>query len=242
MKEINLAKKKPRNGSKDIWNAFMVKGAKFSISDIPLCSTTALAIPSSLITYSEAKTIHNKSIRNNPNYFADAFVCFYEDDQNFDGIRSGIWYYPKKTYKILKHFKGIITPDFSTFQDFPDSLKRWNTYRMRAFGYWYGSICKKQVINNVRWGTKETYEYCFDGIEKNSIIAIGTVGGSPRKLIDRERFEFGLDEMVKKLEPKCIIIYGSSNYPCLENLKKSGVKIITFEARTSSYFKGRVSK
>lgn len=62
---------------------------------------------------------------------------------------------------------------------------------MRAFGYWYGTMCRKQVINNVRWGTEETYEYCFDGIEENSTVAIGTVGGSPYKLIDRERFEKG---------------------------------------------------
>lgn len=34
-------------------------------------------------------------------------------------------------------------------------------------------------------------DYCFDGIEENSTVAIGTVGGSPYKLIDRERFEKG---------------------------------------------------
>ena len=34
-------------------------------------------------------------------------------------------------------------------------------------------------------------DYCFDGIEENSTVAIRTVGGSPYKLIDRERFEKG---------------------------------------------------
>lgn len=204
----------------------MVDGADFTENDIPVCPTTALAMPSKIITYSEARTIHNKRIKEDKNYFFNAFVCFYEHDQNFDGVRSGIWYYPKKAYKILKHFKGIITPDFSTYQDFPEPLKKWNTYRMRAFGYWYGTMCRKQVINNVRWGTEETYDYCFDGIEENSTVAIGTVGGSPYKLIDRERFENGLFEMVRKLKPRCIIVYGSASYPCFEKLRKEGILIL----------------
>lgn len=235
----NIKKKKPRKGCKDIWDAFMVDGANFTENDIPVCPTTALAIPSKIITYSEAKTIHNKRIKEDKNYFFDAFVCFYEHDQNFDGVRSGIWYYPKKAYEILKHFKGIITPDFSTYQDFPEPLKKWNTYRMRAFGYWYGTMCRKQVINNVRWGTKETYDYCFDGIEENSTVAIGTVGGSPYKLIDRERFEKGLFEMVRKLKPRCIIVYGSASYPCFEKLRKEGILILQFDGRTASFYKGR---
>lgn len=142
--------KNTRRNLKDIWNAFMVDGAVFTENDIPVCPTTALAIPSRIITYSEAKTIHNKNIKEDSNYFFDAFVCFYEDDQNFDGVRSGIWWHPGKAYEILKHYAGIITPDFSTYQDFPEPLKVWNTYRMRAFGYWYGTMCEKQVINNVR--------------------------------------------------------------------------------------------
>ena len=61
-------------------------------------------------------------------------------------------------------------------------------------------------VNNVRWGTPETYDYCFDGIPENSIVAIGTVGGSPRKLINRERFEHGLFEMVKSCMALKIIL------------------------------------
>lgn len=236
-------KLKTRKNIKDIWNAFMVKGADFSKSkfDIPFCPTTVDVdeIPSAIITYSEAKTIYKKEHRKDKNFKHDAFVCFYEDDQNFDGKRNGIWVNSKRAYDILKHFKGIITPDFSTYQDFPIPFKILNTYRMRAFGYWYGTLCKKKIINNVRWGTKETYKYCFDGIPKNSIVAIGTVGGSPSKLKDRKRFEEGLNEMVRVLRPYAIIINGSANYPCLKNLEKQGIKIYSYPSRTASYFKSR---
>ena len=93
----------------------------------------------------------------------------------------------------------------------------------------------------MRWGTPETYKYCFDGIPKNSIIAIGTVGGSPRKLIDRKRFEDGLCEMVERLNPHTIIVYGSAKYPCFEKLKKQGINIVAFSSETAKAFEGRKS-
>ncbi|MBQ0071809.1 MAG: DUF4417 domain-containing protein [Spirochaetales bacterium] len=55
----------------------------------------------------------------------------------------------KSALKILRHFSGVITPDFSTNQDFPEAIKIYATYRMRAFGSWLG--CEGiEVINNVR--------------------------------------------------------------------------------------------
>lgn len=232
-----MKNKKIRKGVKDIWNAFMVKGAKFSNKDIPLCPTTAKSLPRKLITFSEAKTIHYKMVKKDKNYLIDAFVCFYEDDYKFDGKRKGIWVNPSFGYNILKHFKGIITPDFSTYIDFPDPLLRWNTYRMRAYGFWYGTLCKKEVINNLRWGFEDSYDYCFDGIEDDTIVAIGTVGGSPRKLEDKKRFENGLFKFAEEHHPKCIIVFGSCNYDCFNKLREKGIKILHYESKTEISFK-----
>lgn len=230
-----------RSNIKDLWNSFMLEGADFRQSkyDIPYCPTTAMAVPKKIITFTEAKEIYKRLYPKNHAFSVNAFVCFYEDDQNFDGKRKGIWSYPANAYNVLKHFEGIITPDFSTYQDFPVSLKVYNTYRMRAFGFWYGNICHKQVINNVRWGTEESYSYCFDGVPSNSIIAIGTVGGSPKKVIDRKRFESGLFEMERKLKPKIILVYGSSKYHCFDELRKKGIKIVQYSSKTASYYEGR---
>ena len=230
-----------RRNIKDIWSSFMVRGADFSASnfDIPFCPTTADSIPTGMITFSEAKRIYAKKIREDKDFQNSSFVCFYEDDQYFDGSFSGIWNNPRGAYNVLKHFKGIITPDFSTYQDFPSALKIYNTYRMRAFGYWYGRLCHKEVINNVRWGTDETFAYCFDSVPTDSIVAIGTVGGSPRKLIGRARFEKGLTVMIDRLRPKTILVYGSAKYPCFTRLKDMGVSVIEYPSRTASYFEKR---
>ena len=58
--------------------------------------------------------------------------------------------------------------------DFPTPLKIYNTYKMRAIGCWLKRNGIK-VINNVRWGDKSTYDYCFSGIPKHDIICIGTI-------------------------------------------------------------------
>ena len=226
-----------RKGIKDTgWNAFMVSGTKFTANDIPFCPTTAKTIPKNILTYKEAKELYHKELKlGNKNFSSESFVCFYEDDQDFDSS-CGIWARSSNAYRVLCHFGGIITPDFSTYQDFPYPLKLWNTYRMRAFGYWYGTICRKPVINNVRWGTSETYGYCFDGIPRNSIVAIGTVGGSPRKLVDRHRFESGIIKMMDVLSPHTILIYGSATYHCFDKLRKQGIAVISYPSKTSRAF------
>lgn len=231
-------KNKRRSGLKDVWNAYMCDGASYTSIDIPRCPTILTHIPKEIITWEEAKQVHKRSLRANKDYFCDMFVCFYTDDYKFDGQRTSVWLYPWLALRILKHFRGIITPDFSTYQDFPYPLKLWNTFRMRTFGLWAGNQ-GLEVINNVRWGTPETYQYCFDGIDKNSIVAIGTVGGSPKKLIDRKRFETGIEEMVAILEPHTIIVYGSADYPCFKKLEKKGISVIAYKSLTAKYYERR---
>jgi len=95
------------------------------------------------------------------------------------------------------------------------------------------------VINNVRWGTPESYDYSFEGIPENSIVAIGTVGGSPRQLVNRERFIEGLYEMVKRLKPHTILIFGSDKYECFDVLRQQGINVIQYPSSTASYYERR---
>ena len=113
----------------------------------------------------------------------------------------------------------------------------WNTYRMRAFGYWCGKN-GLEVINNVR-GSVYDLSYCFRGIPINSIVAIGTVGSGLKLIENRYQFNLWLSEMVKTLMPKAILIYGSSNYSSFENLKEQGIEIFQFEGKTSQDFNKR---
>ena len=228
-----------RSGCKDIWNAFMFKDIFFTDYDIPYCPTTTDQIPKDIITYSEAKEIYSKELKaGNISFHRDVFVCWYEDDYKFDGSR-GIWQKPYNAEKILNHFEGIITPDWSTYQDFAFPLKIYNIYRSRAFGYWYGKLRGKKVINNVRWGTEETYSYCFNGLPLNSIYCIGCVASNLKNRKYRQIFINGLLEMIERLHPKVIITYGSINDYIRKIINDSGIILIEIKSRTAKYFEGR---
>ncbi len=230
--------KSTRSGCKDVWNAFMCKGASFSTNDIPFCPTTAETLPAKIIPWDEAKHIYKNAIaRGDTEFLNDSFVCWYLDDYKFDGPR-GIWHDSALALKVLRHFSGVITPDFSTYQDFPEPIKLYNTYRMRAFGYWLGKN-GLSVVNNVRWGTSESWRYCWDGIPHDSIVCIGTAGGSPKKLVDRRRFEEGLEELIRVLTPRTILVYGSANYPCFDKQIDRGIRVVSYPSHTASAFERR---
>ena len=183
---------------KKIYKAYKVEGAKFDLNfDIPICPCTAKKIPINLIYY-------NDIVKSKQNYYG--FVHFYMDDYKFENV----WTNPKLSLQKLKRCDGVITPDFSTYQEMPAALKIYNTYRMRAFGYWLGKQ-GLQVINNVRWGTPETYKYSFCGIPQNSIVSVSTVGCIKDKY-DENRFTEGLAAMVETLKPSHILVYSFESY------------------------------
>lgn len=210
-----------------ITNAFMVKGANFLKykHDVPECPCTATTAPDSLIAYDDIK----KGVQ------YDAFAHFYIDDYKFESI----WRYPQRALKKLSRCAGVITPDFSTYQDDPEPIKLYNNYRMRAFGRWLGNLGFR-VINNVRWGTKETWDYCFEGIQQNGIVSIGTVGCVKEKCNWR-RFAEGLAEMIHRLTPKIILVYGSAQDKFFKKYREAGISIVEYPSRTHIAFEKRRS-
>lgn len=157
----------------------------------------------------------------------NAWVLFYEHDVNF--VR--VWNQPYKYLKILKRFKGVISPDFSLYRKMPLCMQKWSTYQGRALAHWW-SENGMEVIPNVRFADERSYEFCFSGIEKNSTVSVGTHGCIKCKE-DREYFIHGLAEMYKRLTPQIIIVYGSAPESIFGKYKENGVKIIQFDSEFS---------
>lgn len=83
------------------------------------------------------------------------------------------------------------------------SLKIFNTFKNR----WCGAYFQKKgikVIPSLSWGESDTFWFCFDGIEKSSIVAVSTLG--VRK--EKELFMQGYNELLRKIQPSAIICYG----------------------------------
>lgn len=214
-----------RKGLIDNFNAFMLEGAQYEGKyDIPICAPSNNEIPKKLLAYDLSKS--------STEY--DAYIHFYIDDHKFDGPQ-GIWNKPEKALERLKKFKGVITPDFSTNVDFPVALKIYNTHRMRTFGN-YLINNGINVINNVRWSEPDSYEYCFAGIPKHSIVSIGTIGCIKEK-VNWTFYQQGLDEMINRIEPKAILVYGSCPDKFFKKHKDNGIIIYQFESQTSKAFK-----
>lgn len=211
---------KIRKGMTDCFNAFMVDGAEISApNDIPICYSTMQIPPKKIITYEEAQ--HSTDY--------DATVVFFKDDEKFDGVLKGIWSKPQHCLNIVSKFSGVATPDFGTNQDFPYPLLIFNTYRMRSFGFW---LIKNgvNVVNTVRWGNQDTWTYCFDGIPKKSMVIVST-HGCIKNNSDKTRFKQGLAELVKRISPPTILVYGSAPDDIFHIHKAAGINIIQYPAR-----------
>lgn len=130
------------------------------------------------------------------------FAHFYLDDYQIERF----WNYPIRYVKYLQTFDGVLTPDYSIYSDYPLDQQRFNRYRNRALGaYW--QYCGLKVIPSISWSDQRSFEYCFDAIEPGSIVSISTVGALRTKSL-KERLVVGYGEMIRRLKPSKVIIYG----------------------------------
>lgn len=128
-------------------------------------------------------------------------VHFFLDDYKFEPL----WNKPIKTLGTIERIGQALSPDFSIYVNDPLVMQMWNTYRSRWLGrFWQENGI--QVIPTVVWGDERSYDFCFEGIAKNSTVAIGTVG--VRSAEAKALFIQGFYEMIKRLEPKTLIVYG----------------------------------
>ena len=87
-----------------------------------------------------------------------------------------------------------------------DYLQQTNTYLNRAVAF-YLQKHGISVIPNVRWSDESSFLYCFNGIPKNSIVAISTHGCIHTR-DQKEMFKKGLAEMLSIIEPKDVVVHG----------------------------------
>lgn len=201
---------------REIYKPFLVEGARFMRPfDIPECPCTATKPPTNLIYYARIDDSDKRYC---------GFVHFYMDDYKFESV----WNDPRKALSKLKRCDGIITPDFSTYREMPMALKIYNTYRMRALGYWLGTQGVK-VINNVRWATAQSFKFSFLGVPKNSIVSVSTVGCLGSK-VDDEFFAEGLEVMVERLSPSHILVYSFEKWRYLfDKYTERGIPVTFYD-------------
>lgn len=149
-------------------------------------------IPNDLIGFNYAKSSKKKNTG----------IHFYIDDYQFERV----WNSPEKYVDVLFDYDCILSPDFSLYMDMPMPMKIWNIYRSRQIGAYYQSQGIK-VIPTISWAEPETFEFCFQGIPKGSIVSVSTIGVKQNSDALKV-WEDGMREMIKVIEPSAILVYG----------------------------------
>lgn len=134
----------------------------------------------------------------------DGWVHFFLDDVCFNDLWNAK--YTRADFEILKHYKGMFTPDYSLLLDMPYPAKVFNVYRNRTIGHVFQAM-GGNVIPTVSWAERDSFSYCFKGLPKESVVAIST-NGVKRNFLTRKCFLEGLFEMERTLHPSKIIVYG----------------------------------
>ena len=127
-------------------------------------------------------------------------VHFFVDDYRFNGIYDC----PERTLPRYSQYAFLLSPDYSTYSD----MSLWRQLENVAKNRWVGAYWQSKgltVIPTVSWGLAQSFDFCFDGIERNSTVAIGMIGCKRSKL----RFMRGYNAMLEKIEPSKIICFGT---------------------------------
>ena len=137
-------------------------------------------------------------------------IHFFVDDYQF--LR--LWTNPDAYLNMLSRFQAVCTPDFSTYTDFPLAVQIFNHYSKHWCGaYWQSHGIT--VIPTISWSDEESFSWCFDGEPEGGIVAVSSVGTQLDPKC-RRLFELGFDEMVRRLDPSQIIMYGDIPEVCME--------------------------
>ena len=127
-------------------------------------------------------------------------VHFFVDDYRF----SGIYDHPERSFDRYSQYAFLLTPEFSTYAD----MDLWRQMESTAKNRWVGAYWQSKgltVFPSICWGTARSFEFCFDGVEKGSTVAVGMIGSKREKTA----FMRGYNAMLERIEPTAIIIFGT---------------------------------
>jgi hypothetical protein len=123
---------------------------------------------------------------------------FFTDDYRF----ATVWNRPNTVVKTMAK-RTTLSPDFSMYRDHPLPVQQWNHYRKQwcgSFWQYYGA----KVIPAVGWSDELSFDFCFDGVQQGSLVALSVVGLRRYP----KTFTAGFDKMIEVVKPRGIICLG----------------------------------
>ena len=161
--------------------------------------------------------------------YLNRMIHFFLYDYKFERV----WKRPDFDLEKLKQYRAILSPDFSMYLEMNRTMQLYNTFRNRWCGAYWASKGMR-VVPTVNWGNEDTFEFCFDGIEKGSTVAVSTYMASEHgnHSDQKEWFMKGYNEMLRRVEPEKVICY---NTPFPE--MKGDIVFVDYELSSWRYMK-----
>jgi len=126
-------------------------------------------------------------------------IHFFTYDWAFDNVYEK----PEVAIEKLEQYYCLLTPEFSMYNDMPIARQIDSVFKNR----WCGAYWQKQglrVIPTITWSSELSYEFCFDGVEEGSIVAVSTY----KRELQEKQFMLGYTKMLEIIKPSAIICYG----------------------------------
>lgn len=202
----------------DMWRTRYYMGATFTGEyEMPVLEGTD-KVPERLVRFSDSKSQKRDDL--------GAWVVPYEHDKNLECM----WNNAFKYMDALLEHPGIVSWDFSRYRNMPFALQYWNCFRSRLIGSLY-ERCGGECIPNMRPSDSRCFAYDFDGVPTEATVAMSTVGNL-KDPTDALVFEQYVSEMVRRLHPKNIIVYGEAPSTIFHAALDAGTNVIPFPTQT----------
>ena len=168
------------------------------------------------IDYMPKSMIGFNYINSKPNF--QSCIHFFLNDLQFERV----WNKPSYYISKMSNFDSVLSPDFSLYRNMPIAMQIWNVYRSRYIGYLMQKSGLK-TIPTVSWSDERSFDFCFDGLPMCGTLAIATMGIGKDKYA-MKLFNIGYQEMINRLQPKNILIYGSIYPDFLKEKTSANIK------------------
>ena len=135
-------------------------------------------------------------------------VHFFTDDYRFEDI----YRHPERSFPKYSRYRFLLTPDYSLYAE----MKPWRQIESVGKTRWVGAYWQQRgliVVPTISWAGPASFRFCFDAIEKNSIVAVGMIGCKHERIA----FMKGYNAMLESIEPTAIICFGTP-YPEMEGM------------------------
>jgi Domain of unknown function (DUF4417) len=128
---------------------------------------------------------------------------FFRDDEALLPILNA----PEKYVASYSRYRVLLTPDITI----GDGMPPWQRARAVVVSRMVGVVWQAHglcVVPTLRWRNKLDYANVAAGVPHGSVVAVANYGSRRDRELKSE-FERGLSEMVERLAPECVMVFGS---------------------------------